>query len=76
MYACMYACMHVCMYVYLERQWPSILGYSMSILGYFRVRCPVVSGYLAFQVSMMIWYATLRPAGELVCSFEYGPKLA
>ena len=35
---------------YLESQWPLIMGYFGSHIGYFRVEWPVILGYLAFKV--------------------------
>ena len=32
-----------------ESHWPAIVGYVVSILGYFSVRWPVILGHLAFQ---------------------------
>ena len=40
---------------YLESQWPVIIGYFGSRMGYFGVQWPVVLGYWASQVLCLLW---------------------
>ena len=40
---------------YLESQWRMIMGYFVSVMGYFRVYGPVLFAYLALQVGIELW---------------------
>ena len=40
--------------VHKESQWSRIVGYFVSIMGYFRVEWPVILGYLAFQADGVV----------------------
>ena len=49
----------------LESQWPRIMGYFGSFVGYFRVEWPVVLGHLAFQVCFKGHVKVCHTCGQL-----------